>query len=541
MKRVLWIVGMIVLVVLLVAAGVTGYFVYRYGKLGLYASGGALSDVQSSYDVIQYDVVLHVYPDDKKIAGKAGITVRIWNPISSIELDLLHQLNVTAVSVDGASTSFERDEDKLWVRLPESSDAVRTVHVVYDGQPLEALRPPWIGGFNWSRDADGRHWIGLSCQGEGAKIWMPCKDHPSDEPDSVTLSITVPRPYVVVANGLLRGIDSSEADGLTYRWGTNYPINNYSINFSVGLYRQVQRTYRSNDGGAMPVIFYYLRQSSAYADRHVDMAVDMLKTYRKFFGEYPFFREKFSVVETDYLGMEHQTVNAYGNRFRYDTLQGHGFDELMLHEMGHEWWGNNVTVDDWADFWIHEGICTYGEALYHLDKTGESGYHAAMASVASAVKNRQPILPKRPASSVDAYSPDIYTKGAALMHSLRYILGDSLFFPFLKSFATDSSTTYRNLVSTEKFLQRLGSISPAYVVPYALRFLQTTDIPHIRIASAGDGVYEIRLNGFELPMDIITDRGLQRVMLSDQPVRFYSAYPPRVDPRNWYVKAVQIL
>lgn len=540
MKRVLWIVGIIVLVVLLVVAGVAGYFVYRYGKLGLYASGGALSDGQSSYDVIQYDIALRVYPDDKKIAGHVEIGVRLLKPIPSIELDLLHQLNVTAVSVDGTSTSFERDDDKLWVRLPDSSDDVRTVQVMYDGQPLEALRPPWIGGFNWSRDSAGQHWIGLSCQGEGAKIWMPCKDHPSDEPDSVTLSITVPRPYVVVANGLLRGIDSSDTDRLTYRWGTNYPINNYGINFSIGMYRQVERTYRLDEGSTMPVIFYHLPQSAAYADRHVDMAVDMLKTYRKFFGEYPFFREKFSVVETDYLGMEHQTINAYGNRFRYDTLQGHVFDELMLHEMGHEWWGNKVTVDDWADFWIHEGICTYGEALYHLDKTGESGYHAAMAPVVSAVKNRQPILPTRPASSVDAYAPDIYTKGAALMHSLRYILGDSLFFPFLKSFATDSSTTYRNLVSTELFLQRLEPISPPYVVPYVRRFLQTTEIPQIRIESVRDGEFDIRLNGFELPMDVVTDDGLQRVLLSDKAMRFHSGYPPRVDPRNWYVKVVQI-
>lgn len=540
MKRVVWIVGILVLVFFLAAASLAGYFAYRYGKLGLYASGGVLSEHQAGYDVIQYDIALRIFPDDKKITGQVDIAVRLLKPVTTVELDLLHQLNVSETSVDGMESSFEREDDKLWVHLPDGEDSIRTVRIVYGGQPLEALWPPWIGGVNWSRDAAGGHWIGLSCQGEGAKVWMPCKDHPSDKPDSVTLAITVPRPYSAISNGLLRAVDSSDTEWLTYHWGTNYPINNYNINFSVGMYRQVERIYESEDHVIMPVIFYYLPQSTAYADRHIDMAVDMLKTYRKFFGEYPFIREKFSIVETDYLGMEHQTVNAYGNHFRYDVVQGHVFDELMLHEMGHEWWGNKVTVGDWADFWIHEGICSYGEALYHLDKTDEAGYHSAMASIVSKIEHRKPILPPRPASSVDAYSSDIYTKGAALMHSLRYILGDSLFFPFLKSLATDSMTTYRRLVSTEDFIQRLVPLTAPTAIDYVRKFLETTEIPHILIQSAGDGMYDIRLEGFELPMDIVTDQGQRRVMLSENPVRVMSGYTPLVDPRNWYVKNVQI-
>lgn len=536
MKKILWILTTLAGVAILVLAGGAMWWTHRYGMLGLYASGGVLSENQSHYDVHSYDIRARIDPDTKSIQGDVGIELTRKNvQTDRIELDLVDRLTVSRVTVNDVPAPYEHADNKLIVNLAAEQDSLLNVRVVYGGRPPEAIYPPWIGGFNWSTDSAGYHWIGLSCQGEGAKVWIPCKDHPSDEADSVRLSITVPKPYFCASNGLLTNIDSSTSDGITYTWETRYPINNYNITLNIGRFLSVDTTYLTEDSIAMPVVFYYLPQSETYARRHLEMAVDMLRTYRKLFGEYPFAREKFAIVETAYLGMEHQTINSYGNRFRYQTLNGHVFDELMLHEMGHEWWGNKITVADWADFWIHEGICVYSEALYHREKSGESGYHERMNSAARGITNKSPIIPNRHARSTEAYTSDIYTKGAMAMHSLRYLMGDSLFFPFVYRLAADSA--FPHFVSTDDVLQRVARTSGTVAVDFLHRFLHTTEIPEVRIKRISATEFEIRCS-YRLPMDVLTDQGVSRQMLGPEPIRVSSSYVPRIDERNWYYKRV---
>ena len=304
------------------------------------------------------------------------------------------------------------------------------------------------------------------------------------------------------------------------------------------MYEALDSIYVSDDGTEMPVYFYVLPQSRKGAEHHLAMAVDMLYTYRKIYGEYPFIKEKFAIIETDYLGMEHQTLNAYGNKYKYDMKMGLEVDWLMLHEMGHEWWGNKVTAKDWADLWIHEGICTYGEALYMREKIGEEAYHAHMDSIRSYVRNRKPIIPKRNATSHEVYSGDIYMKGACLMHSLRFILGDEVFFRILKEFVTDSAYTYQNLVTTDDFINLVKKYSEEDCSAYIKNLLYTTNLPKIRIDSVAHNQYEISIPNIEysLPMEIALSDSVIRRNLSKEPVAVISSIKPVVDAKKWYVK-----
>lgn len=520
-----------------------GFLAYYFFTFGSIPSGGPLSDNQSRFDVQFYDIRLAINPENKTISGSTAVYYKsLYDGLSELELDLVDDLEVTEVQNSGGqSLEFKREPYKLYIHLlsPLRKQATSWVTVYYHGEPTQAVLPPWRGGFNWSKDDRGDHWIGVSCQGEGAKVWFPCKDHPSDEPDSAALHITVPKGYYCASNGLLQGIDTTGALS-TFHWLTRYPINNYNINISIARYAILQRPYITLSRDTMPVVFYYIPREGARPDCLIDMAVDMLYTYRKYYGEYPFAKEKFGLAENDYLGMEHQTLNAYGNGYRFETLNGHTFDQLMLHEMGHEWWGNKVTAGDWADFWIHEGICTYGEGLYHREKTGEAGYHRYMATVRKRIGNRNPLVPKRNATTSESYNNDIYFKGAYLMHSLRFLTGDSIFFPFLKSLAENPRYTYTHFINTDDFIAEINRASGKNLKPFMDVFLYTTDYPVIEVVRRGDNQYALRLTrpDFELPVEIRTSAGVERVLLSGKPVILISSDEPVVDPNGWYLLTV---
>jgi len=509
-----------------------------------YDSGGKLSTVQAKMDIISYDIALEIFPDDQALAGTVTVSLRSdGDGLETIELDLIDNYAVSAVtSDDGKNLEFEHDDGKLMIKSGKQISKIRPVSVAisYSGQPLEAIYPPWLGGFNWSLDSTGAYWIGLSCQSEGGDIWFPCKDHQSDKPDSVNLHITIPEPYYCAANGLLNRTTIPRPGYLTYHWVTHYPISNYNINISIGRYEILERLYETESATVMPVRYYVLPEARNGAGEHLEMAVDMLKTYRKYFGEYPFIREKFAIVQTDYLGMEHQTINAYGNEYKYREIDGFQFDQLMLHEMGHEWWGNKVTARDLADMWIQEGICTYGEALYIEDKLGTEAYHQYINQIKRRIINRNPIIPKREASENEVYQSDIYTKGAQLIHSLRFLLGDQKFFELIRTFATDSAYTYQNLVSTEDFVSLVGRYADTDYREYIETFLYTTDLIHVKIDSVDAETYQVSLPniGFRLPMEVALGDSVIRTELGSESRIFQSREKPRVDPNRWYLVTV---
>lgn len=525
---------------LLIATVIVAAVFVSHDRYGLYFTGGKISDLQSKYDAVFYDINLEINSKEQSIGGFVNVGIRpLVDDLRIIELDLINNFDVEKVEWRNEALNFKHENDKLLISLakPAVKDQYAEFLIKYSGQPLEAIKPPWIGGFNWSKDKNGDDWIGVSCQGEGGQIWFPCKTHPSDEPDSVSINITVPEPYCCASNGILENISTPKEGFKTFHWFTGYPTNNYNISINIAKYEILEKSYTSIKGTEIPVVYYYLNDSKEMADSLVDMAIDMLQTFEKYFGEYPFADEKFGLAETSYYGMEHQTINSYGNRYRFTERDNFKFDILMLHEMSHEWWGNKVTVKDWADFWIHEGIGTYSEAVYLLDKLGEKGYHDHMSTKRRAIKNKAPILKPKNAKSSEAYSGDIYSKGAYFIHSLRYMLGDSIFFSSLYQFANEPEYTYKNLVDTDNFLDLINKNSGKDYSAFFNFCLRTTNLFDVKIDSLGQNKWNISIPSidFELPMELEINGNRDKFILGPQPITIESETKVLVDPKNWYL------
>ncbi|MFD2247931.1 M1 family metallopeptidase [Pontibacter ruber] len=504
--------------------------------------GGPLDPNQAAYDVKHYTLNLAMEPDKKYISGSADAVLEVKSPIDVVKLDLIDRYKVSDVRLDGKKAIFTREMNRINVQLGKSYKPGQrlTITVAYAGETPEAVRPPWQGGFTFSKDANGKHWVGLSSQNEGAKIFMPCKDHPSDEPDEgVDQFITVPAGYMVAANGVLVS-EKKKANKVTYHWKTNYTINNYSINFTVGDFIKEQKEYTTVKGNKVPMVIYLLKQNEAKAPGLMEVLETSVRTQEKYFGEYPFPKEKIGIVETPYLGMEHQTINAYGNNYKYTKVGGKNHDWLLHHELGHEWWGNKVTVSDWADFWIHEGLCSYGDWLYTEEHAGKKAYMEHVREIGEQIPNNKPVIIHDEADSDEAYHPEVYTKGAFIMHSLRYNLGDEVFFKILKGFATDEAYTYKHQVKTADFISYVNKVSGKDMAPMLNFYLRSTNLPEVVVKRSGNNRYTIQVPNidFTLPMDVRTDKGIQRLELSAKPVEVTSSKAPVIDEDFWYLKKI---
>jgi len=500
-----------------------------------FTSGGVIRPLQENMDIKYYDIFLDIDIKNKFFRGSTTILFDLTKPTREIELHLVNQFKVKGVYTSGGrKLKFKHNDHLILITDKQNFEGMTSVQIEYEGNPPEAINAPWVGGVTWAKDPAGYHWIGVSCPNEGSKVFFPSKDHPSDRADSVAINIRVEDPYFVAANGILEG--KSAHDGkTTYLWKTRYPVSNYNINFTIGKLVPVERNYTTIDGNRMPVIFYINESDLDKAERHLDIAVENLSFHEKYFGEYPFVEEKFGLAHTSYLGMEHQTINAYGNHFKYENIRGHEWDWLMLHEMGHEWWANKVTISDWADYWIHEGITSYADALYIDDRFGAKAYHEKMANVRKGIKNERPIIPKRNADTDEVYQGDIYSKGSYLMHTLRYMMGDEAFFKTIKAYASNDANTYENFASTDQFISFFSSYTTVEIAPYIKMHLTTTKLINPIVNNLGNDEYEINLGvPFELPVDIEIEGKVERMLIIKQIVK--SKSKPIIDPLNWYLK-----
>ncbi|HEY4112249.1 M1 family metallopeptidase [Puia sp.] len=506
------------------------------------AYGGKLKPEQANIDVRHYTIDLALNIPDRSVAGYSIVTCNLKEPATGLLLDLMDSFKVTKVTVNGKPAEFTHAHHELHITAAKAWPAGHAdIRVDYSGHPMIAKRPPWDDGFTFTTDSTGHPWVAVTAEGTGGKIFFPAKDHPSDEPDEgVDMTISVPQGLVVAGPGLLVGV-KTKGGRSSFHWKTNYPINNYSIVFNAGDYTVVSRTYTTIDGHTVPMQFYVLKEHAAQAPHLLEMMEHSARIKEKYFGEYPWVKEKMGLVETPHLGMEHQTMNAYGNKFHYTKIGGQDFDGLMNHEFGHEWWGNKVTAGDWADYWIHEGIGTFGDALYTRDMEGEEAYERYFQRVAPRIRNDKPIVLGKDIEEEDAYHPDIYPKGAFFMHTLRYIIGDSIFFPTLKHLATDSATTYTHTTNTAAVEKLFSSASGMDLSPLFHLFLYTTQKLEIDVRQTAPEVYTIKLLNIDmlLPLDITTSAGTSRQLVDNKKgVTISSKTMPLVDTRVFYLKKV---
>lgn len=495
--------------------------------------GGPIDPLQEKFEVVHYRLELELYPESKSIKGKSTVTFSPVYKLDTLRLDLIDEYKVTKVQMNGEEVEFSHKNDLLDILVINSScDAV---DIFYEGKTPIALNPPWEGGFTWEKDQLGNDWVGLSSQGEGGKVFMPALDHPSSEASQgVDLLITVPKPYFVAANGRLDQI-KQEDEKLTYYWTTDYPINNYGINFTMGIFHEEEKNFTSVSGNQIPMHVWVLQENKAHAEDILEVLKVSTQTHEKYFGAYPWPKDKIAIVETPYLGMEHQTINAYGNNYRFVKMGAVNYDNLLHHELGHEWFGNKVSVGDWADFWIHEGITAYGDWLFYWEHGGEEAYFKKVESTLNQITHSKPVASPINSTEEEAYHSEIYTKGAFLMHSLRWVLGDDVFFPMLKAFANDPGFTYENQVNTRDFIDFVKSFSGKDLEGFFQLYLYSTDIPEVKISKKGKKGFEVSLLGidFQLPVELKTEKGIETVNLGKQPLLINSTSKPTVDPRGW--------
>lgn len=507
-------------------------------------SGGRLSPEQAILDIRHYTVSLTVDPTAQTIDGYAEIDLQLLTRTPEYILDLWHGLTVTQVWVDGKKESFvQTKDDRLKIRgVTPFEKGKEHIKVAYGGKPGIAERPPWSGGFQWSKDSQSNPWIAITCQGEGAKIYFPCKDHPSDEPnEGADLIITVPSGLTVAGPGILKKVTHNKTTD-TFQWSTAYTINNYGIVFNVGKYKKVSRNYTTVAGHTVPMDLYVLEENADKGPHLLDLLERSCRMFEKYFGEYPWVKEKIGVAETPHLGMEHQTMIAYGNNFKYTKLGGQDFDWLLHHEFGHEWWGNKVTGSDWAHMWIQEGICSFGDALMTREMEGEDAYLKRMQQTALRIENTKPLVQGEEVDTDETYQGDLYGKGAFFMHTLRYVLGDKTFFPILKNLVTSSRYTYDTLVTTDAVEKFFSEQSKRPLKPLFDLYLRTTKKVDINVKQLSDSTYAVKLVNLDgpLPMEIVTNLGSSTQQVSKDALRVTSHGWPVIDPKVYYFKRVTL-
>ena len=411
-------------------------------------SGGALPPEQAAYDVFHYDLAVAADPVRKRIEGRVTVHAVVEEQLENLVLNLDRRLSVSKARTLGrpkAPHPVERrnGENEVWIALPkarERGDTVR-VSVSYEGTPRTAPQAPWDGGFSWDTTPSGDPWIATSCQTEGADLWWPVKDHPSDEPDSMDLAFTVPDSLTAASNGRLRGVERASDSTRTFRWHVSVPLNTYNVALSAAPYVRLDTTYTSTSGASVPVSAYVLPSDSARAARALPDFLDQVRFVEKMLGPYPPRADKYGIAQTPFLGMEHQSLIAYGHDFMTGGLGYDApFDALHFHELAHEWYGNLVTVQDWKDFWLHEGPATYLEALYAEHLQGDSAYHARTDYFRGQMTGGSPIARREPTTAEAIYNRDVYYRGALTLHTLRYVVGQEALRTLLRRFVYPEGT-----------------------------------------------------------------------------------------------------
>jgi aminopeptidase N len=400
-------------------------------------SGGPLDPAQKKLKFDRADLAIEVDPTREVINGTATLVFTTLSRTDRVVIDLDKNYTVTMSQVNGVDVGWSNPEGratlKLAKRVPANTEL--TVKIVYGGRPHTAVRAPWDGGFVWSKTPAGQPWVATAVQMEGCDLIWPCIDYPTYEPQKVALHITVPAGLSAPSNGKLLGVDRLPDGRSTWNWEVKNP-NLYGIALNVGPYEEVSGTYRSRlYGNSVPMNYWYLPGEKAEAEGLFAEFAPTLDFYEHVVGPYPWADEKLGVVETPHKGMEHQTINAYGNGY---AKAPEGFDWLFQHEFGHEWFANQMTAPNWDDFWLHEGFTAYMQPLYGRWREGEGRYTAMMLASRPGIQNKSALVAGKPQTAEDVYekSPgrggDIYSKGAWILHTLRNTIGDAAFAQVLK-------------------------------------------------------------------------------------------------------------
>ncbi len=476
---------------------------------------GSITPERAWWDLQEYHLSIEFMPESKQIRGSNVVTFKTLKEATKMQIDLQEPLNITKVTHAGNELTFERDGNVYWVNFPTAMpiDSEQSITIDYSGTPTESVRPPWQGGVTWTEDEKGQTFIATTCQGIGASIWWPCKDHGYDEPDrGVKVSVTVPEDLVAVSNGRLAKTDHDEnAKKKTFHWSVSSPINNYCVNVNIGNYVSFSETF-DGENGKLDVEYWVLKHQREQAEKQFKEAPRTLQAFEHWFGPYPFYEDSYKLVSVPYPGMEHQSSVTYGNGFKNGyggrDLSGTGvgmkFDFIIVHESGHEWFGNNVSMKDAADMWIHEGFTNYSENLfveYHFNEKEAQDYVIGCRRL---VRNRSPIV------GVYGYnnegSSDMYYKGGNMLHSIRHIINDTeKWRSILRGLNEDFRRQTVDSAEIENYISQKSGIDFKLLFD---QYLRGTEIPKLNLRVQGNTVtyhYSDVVDGFNYPLVLIVN------------------------------------
>lgn len=469
---------------------------------------GQITPERAWWDLQHYQLDVTVDIDNQQISGVNTITYTVLQPNDRLQLDLQAPMKIDKVYQNGKELVVEKDGIAHYIKLQQKQKkgAKKTLEVHFSGKPRVAQNPPWDGGFVFKTDSNGLPFVANANQGIGASIWWPNKDHPYDEPDLGTqISVTTPSNLMNVSNGQLVKVDST-ATTKTWTWNVVNPINNYGININIGDYVHFGETYAGEDG-PLKVDYYVLRENEEKARKQFQQTNGMLQAFEHWFGPYPFYEDGFKLVEAPYLGMEHQSSVTYGNGYQngyrgYD-LSGSGwgmkFDFIIIHEAGHEWFANNITNNDVADMWIHEGFTAYSEGLYldyHFGSVAAADYVIGTREI---IMNDAPIIGDYGVR--DSGSSDMYYKGANTLHTLRQLIeDDELWRNILRGLNKDFR---HKTVSSKQVEDYISEKTGKDLSAFFNQYLRTTMIPKLEVEMLEDSIkyrYTNIVDDFDMPV-----------------------------------------
>lgn len=491
-------------------------------------SGGARPAEQTAVTFEHADLAFEVLPKRQRINGVATLDFTARAPLTRLVIDLDRNLPVSAIAIDGrelAKAAWSNPEGQLTIALPgplAAGDKV-SVRITYGGTPHVARNAPWDDGVVWSATPDGQPWVATTTEGYGCDLLWPCLDFPAGEPKSVDLHIVVPAGLKAPANGRLLGVDALPDGRTRWNWRARQP-NTYAIALAVGPYEEIRGTYRSRFGNEIALHYWHLPGKAAQAKALFDEFAPTLDFFEEVIGPYPFGDEKLGVVETPHMGMEHQTINAYGNGY---AKAPEGFDWLFQHEFSHEWFANQMTAANWDDYWLHEGFANYMQPLFGQWREGDARYAVMLEAQRNRITNGAPVVRDKLLTEEEVYEPaqggaggDIYFKGAWTLHTLRWLIGDAAFFratrrlvygrvePKPGNFAPRfGSTREFQAIVAEETGRDLGWFFDAY--------LRRAALPELIDTRVGDRLrLEWRAGGaFPMPVEVRVGERIERVAM----------------------------
>jgi aminopeptidase N len=491
---------------------------------------GSITPERKWWNVLRYDITVKPDYNNKTIIGENAITYAVEkdNKNTMMQIDLKAPLIIDSILLNNRTKLSFTQEGNVWqVKVPaQKKSSEHSVEIFYSGKVHEAVRPPWEGGWTWTKDSIGRPWMTVTCQGLGASIWYPCKDHQSDEPDKgASLTMTVPDTLVAIANGRLQFKKNNDDGTATYKWAVVNPISNYCIIPYIGKYVNFKETYKG-EKESLDVNYWVLDYNLAKAKSYMPPEVhNMLKAFEHWFGPYPFYEDGYQLIETSHTGMEHQSAVSYGNWYKpgYRGRDGSGtgwgmkWDFIIIHESGHEWFGNNITTNDLADMWVHEGFTNYSETLFIDYIFGKDAANTYNAGIRRGIRNDRPVIAKYNVN--DQGSGDMYPKPGNMLHAIRHGLDDdSLFRNILRGL---NKTFYHKTVSSKQVENYISEKADFDYSKVFDQYLRTIQIPVFEFYFSDDKQklfyrYSNCVQGFNLPLALKSNDAKLKIIPSGE-------------------------